>query len=249
MATGAGDGALWAATSSQVFVTTGGVTWSATPLPSPFAKSAGVGLSQSGQLQLVAGSTSAMDYSQAAPSGGWSTTPKGLSWPAGAPAGPASAVTFGLGSSAMGTVSAVVTEGGAQTGPVSLVLVSADGGRTFPQRDPPTLFGDWDAGFTSGLDGVVVGNAGNAASETVFFTGDGGGSWQASQVADYQPSAAGQPALSPPVVDGSRIFLAANVPGGGGGRQLRVYASDNGGATFSLLMAKTSGRPATPHHR
>lgn len=87
------------------------------------------------------------------------------------PEGP---INSNFGSGPAEIVNGVVTEGGAATGPVSLVIASTGGGATFQQHDPPTLFGDWKSAFTDSvptdLSPPVIGMRGT----NVWMVSDGG---------------------------------------------------------------------------
>lgn len=141
-----------------------------------------------------------------------------------------------LGSSAPGIITAVVTEGDAKTGPVALVLLSTDGGKTFQQYDPPTLFGDWQTAFTSATTGVIVGTSNNQA-DAIYYTTNGGTSWHPAQLQGMTQQRLSESTLGTPLVDGSRIYVTASGPGSSGGWLDKLYVSDDGGATFTLQKA------------
>lgn len=237
-AVGARGGSAWAITSSQFFLTTDeGAHWSSTPLPTQFSSGSDGSLGSSGDLWLLTGTgASASFYRAASPSAAWSKTTVALTWPTGAPSGSllgSGAIRASFGSSASGIVAAIVTEGGAQTGPVGLALLSSDGGQTFQQRDPPTLFGNWEIAFISSAVGVIVGSSSNQQNNALYFTKDGGASWQPATLPNYTSTSTSESSLGAPVVVGSRIYVTANVPTSSG-RELELYASDDGGATFAL---------------
>lgn len=137
----------------------------------------------------------------------------------------------------------MVTEGGAKTGPVSLVLVSNDGGNSFLQYDPPTLFGDWKTAFVSATNGVIIGNANSRTGDAIYSTEDGGSSWNPARLPGYGSAFPAESSLGTPVVDGSRIYVTANTPANGGDRQISLYAGNDGGTTFALEDSATIPDP------
>lgn len=245
---GAQGSTAWVLTAGQFLRSTDeGAHWSSTPLPtglSDAVTTAAVGPDGALWLLSAYGSTASF-YQAASPTSAWIKTSVSLSWPPGM-AGADGAVppddrivTFG--SSAPGIVTAVVTEG--STGSIGLVLLSTDGGKTFQQHDPPTLYGDWHPAFTSATTGVLVGNGvfgdGTPAPEpgAIYSTTDGGASWQPVTLPGFaQPSvssSAWPSLLGTPLVVGSSIYVTANVPVTAG-RRLLLYISEDGGQTFTL---------------
>lgn len=226
----------WAVTSTEFFVTTDqGAHWSSTPMPT---RSGIPAVGQSGKLRLFTGRGNSVSfYTAAGPDRPWSKTNLTLVWPAKAPSGPLLGsnppLSVELGNNAPGTVAAVVTQGGVQTGPVGLVLLSTDGGKTFHQLDPPTLSGGWEVAFTSATKGVIVGNSNNGPGEAVYYTTNGGVSWRPARLPGYRSTGTFKSTLGTPIVEGSHIYLSANLPATGG-RLLELYASNNGGRTFVL---------------
>lgn len=246
IAAGAAGSDAWAITSSQFLSTTDtGIHWSNTLLPvsSATAPAFAAAVSPSGALWLMnAFGNTASFYQAASPASKWIKTSIDLTWPTGAPGPPLvsqSTRAAELGASAPGILAAAVTEGGGKTGLVGLVILSTDGGKTFQLCDPPALYGDWYPAFTSATNGVVVGNSviidGESEPGAIYSTTDGGASWERVTLPGYvQPSASSSAApslLGTPLVEGSRIYLTANVPTSLG-RSLILYVSEDGGRTF-----------------
>lgn len=234
---GASGGYAWEATSTRLYVTTdGGQHWSARMLPAHWSAGSGILVGPSGEVILSTQDGNAASlYRAASVTNSWSKSDIALAWPSNAPAAPPGQLNFSIGSSSStGTITAVVTEGGAKSGPVSLVLLSTDGGATFQQRGAPTLFGDWQAAFTSGTTGVIEGTANNQPSGALYYTTNGGTSWAPAVLPGYQSTSASTATLGAPQIDGSRIYVTADIPTTGSLREHALYASDDGGRTFML---------------
>src|SRR5579875_1039957 len=212
---GAAGNAVWAVTASTFLSSTDqGAQWAKTTLPTGVTTGPGTAaaVSPAGALWLLSANGSTATFYQAASSASARTTTNiTLTWPATMPGSslvPASERVATFGSSPAGIVTAVVTAGGAKTAPLSLVLLSTDGGKTFQQQNPPTVAGNWTTAFTSASDGVIVGDSNNSGIQAVYATTDGGATWQAATLPGYQASA--MSALGTPLVAGSRIYVTAN---------------------------------------
>jgi len=239
VAVGAQGGAAWVVTASEFRSTTDqGAHWSSTPLPAGFTANLGIAASigPNGALWLLSASGNTASFYQAAgPGNPWSRTTISVTWPTQTqvPSSP-EFVAPGrdvavFGSSAPGIITAVVTEG--NTGLARVMLLSTDSGKTFAQHNPPTLHGDWHPAFISATSGVIEGNGvfvnGTPTVEpgAIYATTDGGASWKPMTLpSDSRPDVS---LLGAPLVNGSHIYLTANMPTDDGWR-LALYSGDNG---------------------
>jgi hypothetical protein len=200
---------------------------------------------------LSASDNTAAFYQAAGPGNPWSRTTISVTWPTQTqvPSSP-EFVAPGrdvaiFGRSAPGIITAVVTEGNA--GLAGVMLLSTDGGKTFEQRNPPTLHGDWHPAFISASTGVIEGNGvfvtgtPTAQPGAIYATTDGGASWQPMTLpSDSHPDMS---LLGTPLVDGSHIYLTANVPTNDGW-SLALYSDDNA-RSFALQGSVTVSKANT----
>lgn len=156
-------------------------------------------------------------------------------WPHGAP--PLSMPNMAV--SAMTTSSSaasfVVAEGGAATGPVSVLFVASGGSSKWKQTPVPTLFGTWQAVFSNSRNGVAVGGQ---PADGAWQTTDGGRVWlplgpgPARKLSGLRPGI-GEKLLSTPVTQGTATYLAVN-----DGAEVTVYRSAAGGAPFEPFATR-----------
>lgn len=150
-------------------------------------------------------------------------------WPHGAPPLPIPNMVVSAMTTSSSAASFVVTEGGAATGPVSVLFVASGGSSKWKQTPVPTLFGAWQAVFSDSRNGVAVGGQ---PADGAWQTTDGGRVWLPLALRGLRPGI-GEKLLSTPVTQGTATYMAVN-----DGAAVTVYRSAVGGAPFKPFATR-----------
>ncbi|WP_423782833.1 WD40/YVTN/BNR-like repeat-containing protein [Ferrimicrobium acidiphilum] len=139
---------------------------------------------------------------------------------------------MGRGYDTCGSLSSYAGYADAQTGNVTALFVSDDGGRTFAQLDLPTNYGTYQAAMLSSIAGVITG--GNSY-QGVWFTPNGGKNWEPASIPGFAPSPYNT--VGTPVAFGTQIYVPIAL-GVGANAKTTLYESTDGGASFKALTTQ-----------
>lgn len=226
MAAGFHGAAGWRLTADNSFEMTldGGLTWKADPLPGTVSSQdihAVNNLPGGGLVVALNGAGSAVTVlSQANTGAAWGSTSIVPIWPDGYQTeGPAASVI--LTSSPEGTVSLVVGASPAHTNEYLAVFSSADGGRTFVQKNTRADYIWSSAVLSSATEGVAISGPREQFTE---HTSDGGATWEAAKL----PSSLEGSTLSEPIVTASGFLMASTSSDEAGTGTVNLLTSSDG---------------------
>ena len=214
----------------------GGLAWTSKALPPGIqVEGTSVAVTEQGSILAIDSSgTNLMIFRASNANSPWTHESMPIRWPAGVALGPTYVSNLVNVADNYGTdvTSISVNEGGAQTGDVPALFVSADGGRNFAQLDLPTSYGAYQAAMLSSSAGVITG--GNSY-QGVWYTLDGGRNWESASIPGFTPSP--NNTVGTPVAFGTQIYVPIAL-GVGANAKSTLYESTDGGASFRALTTR-----------
>ena len=214
----------------------GGLAWTTKALPPGIqVEGTSVAVTEQGSILAMDSSGSNLEIFRASNANSpWTHESLPIRWPAGVALGPTYVSNLVNVEDNYGTdvTSISVNEGGAQTGNVTALFVSDDGGRTFAQLDLPTNYGTYQAAMLSSSAGVITG--GNSY-QGVWFRSNRGKNWEPASIPGFAPSPYNT--VGTPVVFGTQIYVPIAL-GVGANAKTTLYESTDGGASFKPLTTQ-----------